>query len=114
MWTINDNLGALGNVQLNASGSNSDVQINGYANRQLYVIVVYVGDKYFQVFHMGNTSQTNSHYIVYGNGQLTYFWFNVSTSGNISFVQSWSTNGGWISSPTYSISVYQIMGITAK
>lgn len=111
---LNDDLDGLGNIQLNASGSNSNVQINGYANRQLYVIVVYVGDKYFQVLHMGDTSQTNSHYIVYGNGQLTYFWFNVSSSGNISFVQSWSTNGGWISSPTYSISVYQIMGITAK
>lgn len=111
---LNDDLGALGNVRLNASGSNGDVQINGYSNRQMYVITVNVGGKNLQVLHVGDTSKTIAHYIVYGNGNLTYFWFDVQANGNIHFVQSWSTSGGWISSPTYSISVYQIMGITAK
>lgn len=111
---LNDDLGALGNVRLNASGSNADVRINGYTNLQLYLISVNVGGKYFQVPHLGNTGQSISHYVVYGNGNLTYFWFEVQADGTVRFVQSWSTSGGWISSPTYSIIVYQIMGITAK
>lgn len=111
---LNDDLGALGNVRLNASGSNGDVRINGYTNLQLYLISVNVGGKYFQVPHLGNTGQSISHYVVYGNGNLTYFWFEVQADGTVRFVQSWSTNGGWISNPDYTFAVYQVMGIQGK
>lgn len=111
---LNDDLGALGNVRLNASGSNGDVRINGYTNLQLYIISVNVGGKYFQVPHLGNTGQSISHYVVYGNGNLTYFWFEVQADGTVRFVQSWSTNGGWISNPDYTFAVYQVMGIQGK
>lgn len=113
-WGINDDLGALGNVRLNASGSNGDVRINGYTNLQLYLISVNVGGKYFQVPHLGNTGQSISHYVVYGNGNLIYFWFEVQANGTVRFVQSWSTNGGWISDPDYTFAVYQVMGIVNK
>ena len=104
----------MGNVRINATGSSGDVQINGYSNRQMYVITVNVGGKNLQVLHVADTSKTIAHYIVYGNGNLTYFWFDVQANGNIHFVQSWSTSGGWISSPTYAFTVYQVMGIVAK
>ena len=111
--TIN-NLNNLGDIITNATGANSDTKINNYTNSQLYVIIVYVGGKRFQVFHLGNTSYDISHYIIYGNGNLTYFWIDVQKNGTIHFVQSWSTNNGWISDPTYSLTVYQVMGIVAK
>ena len=111
---LNNDLGALGNVRINATGSSGDVQINGYSNRQMYVITVNVGGKNLQVLHVADTSKTIAHYIVYGNGNLTYFWFDVQKNGNIHFVQSWSTSGGWISSPAYEFTVYQVMGVTAK
>ena len=108
---LNNNLG---NIRINATGSNDDVQINGYSNRQMYVIAVNVGGKNFQVLHVGDTSKSIAHYIIYGNGNLTYFWLEVQSGGVVRFVQSWSTNGGWISSPTYAFTVYQVMGIVAK
>lgn len=90
------------------------MQINGYTNLQMYIIFVNVGGKNFQVLHVGNTSRTIAHYIIYGNGNLTYFWFEVQSGGVVRFVQSWSTNNGWISDPTYTFTVYQVMGIVAK
>ena len=112
--SIQNSINQLGAIRLNASGSNDDVQINGYSNRQMYVICVNVGGKTFQVLHVGDTSKTVAHYIVYGNGNLTYFWLEVQSVGVVRFVQSWSTNGGWISSPSYDFSVYQVMDIKAK
>ena len=111
---LNNNLNNLGDIITNATGANSDTKINNYTNSQLYVIIVYVGGKRFQVFHLGNTSYDISHYIIYGNGNLTYFWIDVQKNGTIHFVQSWSTNNGWISDPTYAFTVYQVMGIVAK
>ncbi len=111
---LDNSISSLGNVRLNAEGDNGNVQINGYENRQLYIIVVEVGGKTFQVFHVGDTTQEISHYVIYGNGNLTYFWLIVSTSGLVRFTQSWSTNSGWISSPSYGFSVYQVMDIKAK
>lgn len=112
--TLNNNLDSLGNIRINASGSNADVQINGYSNRQMYIICVTVGKKIFQVLHVGDTSKSIAHYIIYGNGNLTYFWLEVQSGGVVRFVQSWSTDGGWISDPTYTFTVYQVMGIVAK
>ena len=112
--SIQNSINQLGAIRLNASGSNDDVQINGYSNRQMYVICVNVGGKTFQVLHVGDTSKTVAHYIVYGNGNLTYFWLEVQSVGVVRFVQSWSTNNGWISDPTYTFTVYQAMGIVAK
>ena len=112
--SLENNLNNLGNIRLNATGSNADIRINGYSNAQLYIITVNVGGKNFQVLHMGDTGKTIAHYIIYGNGNLTYFWIDVQSNGTVRFVQSWSTNGGWISSPSYGISVYQVMDIKAK
>ena len=112
--SIQSSINQLGNIRINARSGNEDVRINGYTNLQLYIICVNVGGKNFQVLHVGDTSKTIAHYIVYGNGNLTYFWFDVQSNGTVRFVQSWSTNGGWISSPSYEFSVYQVMDIKSK
>lgn len=112
--SIQNSINQLGNIRINARSGNEDVRINGYTNLQLYIICVNVGGKNFQVLHVGDTSKTIAHYIIYGNGNLTYFWFDVQSNGTVRFVQSWRTNGGWISDPAYEFEVYQVMDIKSK
>lgn len=81
---------------------------------QMYIIKVRIGIDYHEIIHIGDTDHAIQHYIVCGNGNITYFWIQVTSGGTVKLVQAWNTANGWVSGLDYAFNIYQVTGIVSK